>query len=253
MKTKILLSIFLSLIYLSANSQNGIYFSFTVDGRILETNTIQYKSEFGLEYQVSQIQFFVSNIGVIKNGQKIIVPNSVHYVDIDIPETLSWVPSEDFFVEDADSLFFTFGLDSVANKSYRFRNPPENAMFWPDYLGGGYHYLKLNILYKDFDGNYNAFNCHLGRGQVYDSENEPVSYIENSFEVKLPVEKMQFLKNVKNSPRFCCVNLQVDRVFDNPTPVNFMDYGGIMNNQEAMSLFIGNLKGAFRNFFQCPY
>jgi hypothetical protein len=222
---------------LTAAAQDGIVFTFTCGGNPLKLNEMIYKSKRGLQFQVAQSQYFVSDISVIYNDNAIRhVENSVHYVDVEIPKTLQWTPSADFNLQDADSIEFTFGLSAAQNRSYRFKNPPENLMFWPDYLGGGYHYMKTNILYLDADGNTNAFNCHIGRGQVYDADGEPVEYIDNDFRVRIPI-----MRQGNNA----VINLDISTMFDYPNAELFSDYRGIMNNQKAMKTFSENIKAAF--------
>ena len=223
---------------IAATAQNSIKFAFKAGDGDVVLNEVRYTSARGLRYGISQCQYFVSDIAVKQHdGNVRELPGTVHYVDIEIPKTLRWTPADDFSLQNADTLYFTFGLDSASNRSYRFRNPPENLMFWPDYLGGGYHYMKTNIIYIAPDGQYSAFNCHIGRGQVYGDDGEPKSYIENSFRVAVPI-------NLDNDGD-AVITLDISRIFDTPTPALFTDYRGIMNNQQAMSLFIGNIKTAF--------
>lgn len=230
-----LLFIILLLTPTALAAQDSIAFSLLGNGEPLKTNEMRYTSALGLQYQVAQVQFFVSNIKLrLRNGDTVSYPGSVHYVDADIPSTLKWKPAPDFSLRNADSITFTFGLHDADNRSYRFRNPPENLMFWPDYLGGGYHYMKTNILYISQDGNVSAFNCHIGRGQIYNAEKEPVSFIDNAFEVSVP-----FLERSDGNAE---IYFDICNIFDSPSPVLFSSYGGIMNNQEAMSLFCRNIK-----------
>lgn len=218
-------------------AQNGVAFTFSCNDKPLKLNEMVYQSSRGLKFQVAQVQYFVSDIKVIYGDNTIKdFPGSIHYVDVEIPRTLQWIPSDDFNVQDADSIEFTFGFSKTENRSYRFKNPPENLMFWPDYLGGGYHYMKTNIVYLAPDGQYNAFNCHIGRGQVYDADGEPVEYIDNDFRVKIPVKRLD--NNI-------IINLDISTMFDSPNAALFTDYHGIMNNQEAMALFCENIKAAF--------
>lgn len=220
-----------------ASAQNGVTFTFTCNNNPLEINKMIYKSQRGLTYQVSQVQYFISDIKVIyKDKTEKNYPQSFHYVDVEIDNTLNWIPSEDFNLQNADSIEFTFGFSKAENRSYRFKNPPEALMFWPDYLGGGYHYMKTNILYLDTEQKINAFNCHIGRGQVYDSEGEPTEYIDNDFRVKIPV---------KMSNNSAVINLDISTMFDYPHAELFTDYHGIMNNQKAMKTFSENIKAAF--------
>lgn len=232
------LSLIVSLLFCTAiSAQDGIKFKFTCDGNPLQLNQMIYKSKRGLTYQVAQCQYFISDITIVYKDKTIKrFANSVHYVDVEIPNTLQWIPSEDFSLKNADSMIFTFGLDSVQNRSYRFKNPPENLMFWPDYLGGGYHYMKTNILYLDTLNQINAFNCHIGRGQVYNADGEPIEYINNDFRVIIPI---------KTEDNFAIINLDISTIFNYPNAELFTDYRGIMNNQKAMKIFSENIKAAF--------
>ena len=218
-------------------AQNGVTFTFTCNGNPLQLNQMIYHSQRGLTYQVSQVQYFVSDFKIIYHDKTTKdFPQSFHYVDVEIPKTLNWIPAEDFNLQNADSIEFTFGFSKAENRSYRFKNPPENLMFWPDYLGGGYHYMKTNILYLDSEGNTNAFNCHIGRGQVYNAEGEPIEYIDNDFRVRIPV---------KRQGDNAIINLDISTMFDYPNAELFTDYRGIMNNQKAMKTFSENIKAAF--------
>lgn len=234
---RFLLLIVSFLLCTAISAQDGIKFTFTCDGNPLQLNQMIYKSKRGLTYQVAQCQYFISDIVIVYKDKTIKrFANSVHYVDVEIPNTLKWIPAVDFSIQNADSLEFTFGLDSVQNRSYRFKNPPENLMFWPDYLGGGYHYMKTNILYLDQDQNINAFNCHIGRGQVYNTDGEPIEYINNDFRVKIPI---------KRQDNNAVINLDISTMFDYPNAELFTDYRGIMNNQKAMKTFSDNIKAGF--------
>ena len=240
---KLLLFFFALTLYINSVAQSGIVFSFSSDGNSVILNEIKYKSAKNVDYAICQCQFFISNVKIkMKNGKKIEFDNFVHYVDIEIANTQKAVFPTEIDLHQADSIEFTFGIDSALNISRRFKNPPENLMFWPDYLGGGYHYMKTNIKYIDKQGFTSAFNCHIGRGQVYDENDNPINYIENTFVVKLPIK----IANTSTGT-FATINLNISKIFNFPNAVDFNDYRGIMDNQQAMSIFCENLKTAFSN------
>jgi hypothetical protein len=60
-------------------------------------------------------------------------------------------------------IHFTFGLDSEKNKSGIFSNPPQSNMFWPETMGGGYHYMKIDGWWRN-EGEVvtTPFGLHLG-------------------------------------------------------------------------------------------
>lgn len=225
-----------SLMPLLSLAQPKIVFSFSANGQPLVLNEMRYTSAAGLRYQVSQVQFFVSNICT---SDAKVISGKPHYVDAEIPATQRLAIPDG--AEISDSLTFVFGIPDQENRSYMYRNPPENLMFWPDYLGGGYHYMKTNILYQAPDGQTSAFNCHIGRGQIYNQDGEPTGYIDNSVRITVPV--------VRDSAGNIVINLNVDRIFDYPSKALFTDYRGIMNNQPAMSMFVKNITEAFGSIY----
>lgn len=160
----------------SGEIQLGI--SHTVDGNPLATDTLQYVNAAGNHYLVSEIQWFLSDLKLEREDGKMVEPTDdmAYYIDTDLPESRSIVLSH---LPDGNyrALHFTFGLNEENNRSGLFVNPPESFMFWPDYLGGGYHYMKLNGKWINADGLAEPFNFHLGIGQEYDSSALKSSYI----------------------------------------------------------------------------
>ena len=75
---------------------------------------------------------------------------------------------------------------------------------------------------------------------MYDSEGEPIEYINNDFIVKIPVKTI-----VVDGKTLAVINLDISTMFDYPNAELFTDYHGIMNNQKAMGLFAENIKAAF--------
>jgi hypothetical protein len=154
-------------------------------------------------------------------------------VDSDIPSTRTWEVYDNIPPGDYKSSSFTFGITSEKNHSYMFSDPPERDMFWPDYLGGGYHYMKLNGKWLNPQGQLSPFDFHLGIGQVYASYPDSITaFIDNSFEVELPGSNFQVNENTKKE---FYLLMNIDEWFTDPLNFDFNYYGGsIMQNQEAM-------------------
>ena len=65
-----------------------------------------------------------------------------------------------------DSISFTFGFSNSQNISNIYINEPNNfhnLMFWPDVMGGGYHYMKLEGRYYNSNQEEQFYNTHTGR------------------------------------------------------------------------------------------
>jgi hypothetical protein len=114
-------------------------------------------------------------------------------------------------------------------------------MAWPDMLGGGYHYMKLNLKYLDNNGQLTNFNCHLGSGKTGDTNTATI--IDNSFTVKLVPSSSFTIKRNKTTDLQLLMN--IDKWFDGIHQMNMNDYDGIMDNQKAMQQFCENGTKAF--------
>jgi hypothetical protein len=105
-------------------------------------------------------------------------------------------------------------------------------MFWPDMMGGGYHYMKMNGKWLDTLNQLSPFNFHLGIGQTYDDEGNITGFVQNYFRVSLPGS---FFLVEKNMTKHITIIMNIESWFDTPHAWDHNYWGGaIMMNQEAM-------------------
>jgi hypothetical protein len=229
------------------NISVGIHYS--VNGKPLVTDTLCYENEAGNQFLITETQWFLSNIE-LKNeaGDWMMLHqpgladtldiSRIYYIDTDIPEsqTLHSRPVE---VGHYTAIRFTFGLDETDNQTGLFTDPPESEMFWPDMLGGGYHYMKLNGKYLDSEGRLAPMAIHLGIGQNEDC----TEFYQNYFIVELPIDF-----NVKaNTENQLDLTMVIDNWFRNPNTIDFNEFGShIMQNQTAQRMLSSNGKDVFK-------
>ncbi len=140
-------------------------FKHNADGSGIVFDSLIYVNEAGNNYLINEIQYFISDVTLHKNDGTSISLNKgedIHYVDTDLPETQTYTFSDSIPVGSYDKITFTFGINEEKNVSLMFVNPPESFMFWPEKLGGGYHYMKFNGKWLNEQGQLSPFNCHLG-------------------------------------------------------------------------------------------
>lgn len=222
---------------------------YEVNGKPLVTDTLYYENEAGNQFLITEIQWFLSNIELKNEAGDWITLHQpgladtldisrIYYIDTDIPEsqTLHSSPVE---IGHYTAIRFTFGLDEIDNQTGLFTDPPESEMFWPDMLGGGYHYMKLNGKYLDAEGRLAPLAIHLGIGQNEDC----TEFYQNYFIVELPID-FTVKANTENQLDLTMV---VDNWFRNPHTIDFNEFGShIMQNQTAQRLLSGNGKDVFR-------
>ena len=230
-----LLSLLLAITACSDPVKNGsisIHVIHEVGDQPLVTDTLCHVNEAGNKYLVNEVQWFLSNLELEDQQSHWTTLAATWYVDTDLPETTTLCIKE-IPVGHYQSLHFTFGLCDTDNQSGSFPNPPESNMFWPDELGGGYHYMKLNGKYLTDDNLLAPLAIHLGRGQ-----NEGLTeFYDNSFTVELPID----LTVVEGTGSIVGLVMNIDNWFRNPNTYDFNDFGSaIMQNQKAQQLLKEN-------------
>jgi hypothetical protein len=224
---------------------------YEVNGEALVTDTLCYTNEAGNPFLITEIQWFLSNVQLLNQEgewhtmfQREAIDSvaelteHIFYIDTDIPES-QVLHGKKIPIGNYTALRFTFGLDETDNETGLYNDPPESDMFWPDMLGGGYHYMKLNGKFVGGDGRLKPLAVHLGIGQ-----NEDLSqFYQNYFIVELPINF-----NVKaNTENHLDLTMVIDNWFRNPNTIDFNELGsGIMQNQTAQRLFNGNGKDVFK-------
>jgi hypothetical protein len=213
----------------------SVSFAFQVDGQVLEQDVRKYVNAAGNQYEVNEVMFFISDIKLYKTDGSVVVRDRIHYVDIDVPSTLDWdlgmIPQGAYEV-----VSFTFGLKDAQNRSNYFVNPPECNMSWPEVMGGGYHYMKINGKWLSDNGQVTPFNLHTGRGQIYDETGDVVEFVDNSFTVSSEVPF-----TVKENGENLQLVMDINQWFNAKRMFDLEEWGGsIMQNQAAQEILKQN-------------
>jgi hypothetical protein len=249
-----------------AEASLEINFDHFVDGQPLHLNNLIYQNAAGNSYEITEIQWFISELKLHgKDGavHEIIPSREAHYIDTNVPSTLSFIAPVKFKPGEYAAVSFVLGLKGETNKPMRFTDPPESNMMWPYQLGGpegGYHYMKLNGFWKDQQDLRKPFNFHLGVGQIYSEEkvsegriDEQVAtcgktsyrisniierYVQNWFEVS---KEQSF--SLQSNANIIKIKMNVENWFQSPHIYDHNVFGSdIMTNQTAMGIASENGK-----------
>ena len=253
MKTRIWVILF-ALLAVACSKRNekaeiDLNIGYEINGQPLVTDTLCYVNEAGNTFLITEIQWFLSNLELKNEAgdwttllQRNLLDtadiNRVFYMDTNIPESQT-LHTQPLPIGHYTALRFTFGLDETDNQTGLFNDPPESEMFWPDVLGGGYHYMKLNGKYLNAEDRLAPLAIHLGIGQNEDC----TEFYQNYFIVELPID-FHIVANAENQLDLTMV---IDNWFRNPHTIDFNEFGShIMQNQTAQRLLNGNGKDVFR-------
>ena len=226
-----------------------INIGYEVNGKSLVTDTLCYVNEAENSFLITEVQWFISNIELKNEAGDWVTLHQrslsdtldisrVFYMDTNIPESQT-LHTQPLPIGHYTALRFTFGLDETDNQTGLFTDPPESEMFWPDMLGGGYHYMKLNGKFLNAEGRLAPLAVHLGIGQNEDC----TEFYHNHFIVELPID----FNVVTNSENQLELTMVIDNWFRNPNTIDFNELGShIMQNQTAQRLLQNNGKDVFK-------
>lgn len=227
----------------------AIHFTHYVDQSPLQLNQQIYSNAAENPYQVNEVKYFVSKLYFITTDNKLVKVEQdagLHYVDLNYPATTSWSIKN---IEEGEyqAVQFVFGLDEEDNQSNRFPNAPECNFFWPQHLGGGYHYMQINGKWQPPAGNLKNFNFHTGIGQLYYSNvlaiDSIYAYVHNYIALTVPVS---FTIN-KDKTSNLELRMNLDQWFKDPYVYDFNYFGSsIMQNQNAQSVIKANGRDVFQ-------
>jgi len=111
---------------------------------------------------VMTLQWFLCDVQLHGADGSTVAVDGTHYVDASDGETLRYPLNVEVSAGSWTSVSFVFGLTPDYNVSGAFDGPPESLMEWPDAMGGGYHYMKLEGRFIDAEGAVSSYAVHAG-------------------------------------------------------------------------------------------
>ena len=197
----------------------------------LESDT--YVSAAGLSYNVTLLEYIVSDIQITDEDGNVVSIADAHYVNQADASTYSMgmieVPPAKYV-----SLNFTFGIDGEKNEFGTLeRSADFDNMLWPMMMPMGdgvmerYHYMRFEGRF----GTDGVFRIHTG----------PSGGNDYSIDVSLPLDM-----DVDGDDWNLDIVSSIDEWLTQPYDWNFADYGMIMGNQTAQNLVYENGHDVFK-------
>lgn len=175
--------------------------SYFIDSDSLTRDTILFTNAAGNKYSVNHFEYYLSGFSFQKSDNSIHSTNDVFYVNIKKSETNN-ITIQNIPVGDYKTISFYIGLDSIRNQSNYLPNTIENVnMAWPDAMGGGYHFIKLEGYFLDKTGTkQDGYAMHLGTNKnlIKIEITHPFSINENTINKKLLMNINEWFKNPSN-------------------------------------------------------
>lgn len=133
-----------------------------VQGTELVPDSMAYQNAAGNDISVTRLQYYLSDFELKHEDGRTIRAEGIHYVDMRKPETfainLGDVPEGNY-----TALSVYIGIPPAKNISYSLPPTTDNMnMAWPENMGGGYHFLKLEGHFIDTTSLPKGYALHLG-------------------------------------------------------------------------------------------
>jgi len=211
-------------------------FHHSVGDSALVMGTSWYTNAVGNQYRVETLRYYISDVAIRAPDAEVKFPIA-HLLDAERPETLEirldGIPEGHYH-----EIAFTFGLASEWNQTGRLpANPPNLEMAWPNVLGGGYHYMKLEGEFLDAAQHPTTFRTHIGRlvsGSVVHDHSFRLSFIAHA-------------NVVRNEVRHAEILVDLNEWYTNPYDVDLETHvAGIMEDTAAQDLLQANGADVFR-------
>lgn len=231
-----------------ASQTINLSFTHNFDGSAItqnEFNQMNYKDAMGdsisftrLRYSISDIRFY------LPNGDSVYVNGSYHLVDLTEDSTLTYtLPALTDFVSGKDyqakftGIGFNYGFDATDNTSGAYTDLNAATWGWPDNIGGGYHQLQMEGMFKDNSGSYTAYKYHNGSATKnnsggFESNYRYIQLGNSSFDVTgaTTIEVKMNLANWFRNPNTWDLNTYNSTLMSNYT-------AQIMMTQNAIDVF----------------
>ncbi|MDH5604532.1 MAG: hypothetical protein OEY51_11355 [Cyclobacteriaceae bacterium] len=138
-------------------------FSHLVTHQGLETGVIKYINAAGNEFSVEKLQYIVSEIQLLRSdGQEVSLTEGYHFIDISKNDTFSFLADQNIEWGAYEGISMVFGLREDKNLSGQYPDLNALSWSWPEMLGGGYHFMKLEGRFINAQGNIATYTTHMG-------------------------------------------------------------------------------------------
>lgn len=202
--------------------------SYHIDGKGLIRDSILYFNDAGNNYSVYNVLYYLSKIRITRTDGQVVHLKDIHYVDCFDPETNKFT-FKDLPEGTYTDIRFNIGIDSSQNDHTVLPTTIENInMEWPDLMGGGYHFLRLEGYFVESGTNF-GYAMHIGTNDCL----IPVK-LTNTFTVTAGTKTNITLK------------MNINEWFRNPNNFDFnIDGNYIMGDLPAMMKITKNGRDVF--------
>lgn len=138
-----------------------LYINHKIDGKTLQFDTMMYQNLASNNYSITRLNYYLSNFELYQNGARVYTSNQIVYIGArqqPVSINLENVPIGTY-----NQVSFLIGIDATNNQHGMIPNTDENiGMIWPQAMGGGYHFLKIEGQFLTPANDRKGYAIHTG-------------------------------------------------------------------------------------------
>lgn len=171
-----------------------IHFQYEVDGQFVEMDTLRYMNAAGERFSITHLEYYLCDLELEQESGAAIMFADVWHEDISASGSIHL---EGLPLGKYTGLKVFLGVDDARNVPGGLPNTIQNnAMVWPEPMGGGYHFMKLEGHWLDSLSQMDGFAMHLGKSgnQVRCSATLDLSIEEGANALDLTMDISEWFK-----------------------------------------------------------
>ena len=153
----------------------SIQLSETAGSELLIPNDIRYTNLFGNEFSITRLQYIISGIELQHSNGSIYKIDGYQFRDITDPASQLFIADIEVPSGDYSGITLVFGLDEETNLDGAYSDVNLLNWNWPEMLGGGYHFMKMEGKFVNEQSEEIGFATHMGTAREI-VNNESVFY-----------------------------------------------------------------------------
>lgn len=179
-------------------------------------------------YSINKLNLFIANISLKKDDGTIYKNNKIYYVNPRL-NTKNSFQLDSIPIGNYIEFSCIMGIDSLRNVSLGLESTVDNInMAWPNGMGGGYHFIKMEGHYIDTAGIVRGYAVHLGKN-------------EHLVKIKL-TKSLSLINKIHN----CSLVFNTNEMFQNPYVYNLnFEKNYTMSDSISMSKIKVNSQDVF--------
>ncbi|WP_053403992.1 MbnP family protein [Persicobacter sp. CCB-QB2] len=204
----------------------------TVDGAKLKMDAMLYANDLGEQFSVTKVNYYLSELELVKANGELVKIDSMWYISLNPQNMEATINLQSLPLGDYQQINFIFGLTDKWNDQSLVPVDQLQAMIWPENMGGGLHFMKLEGRFSLPEAEaLNGYNTHMGNLKMGDMD------LDHFFKAEVPAAGLSVGQGLTE------VNLEMDLLkwyTHGSTHYSLTEFQAIMNKPEKQAILMEN-------------